>query len=299
VTPSASPVLAGARPPGPGPLRLVRAELMKIRATRSWRLLPAGFAVFTALALTLNGFSHHYQLYPQRDLADRAQALAQAAQARTPAGAAGVAASMLTSGQVLSVLVPMLLGILLVTSEFAQHTATATFLAEPRRGRVMLAKVAAAACCAALLWLAATLACGVVTPVFLHTQHVSAPLAGWAVARPVLMGLPAFVLWAAFGAGLGAIVRGQAASVGLGLGLYAGGFAVAQLVSQLIYHYYPHGWVLALAVAAPAAATDVMLAPGRAFPHAPPAWAGLAVLAGYTVALAVAGILLTSRRDAA
>jgi hypothetical protein len=42
-----------------------------------------------------------------------------------------------------------------------------------------------------------------------------------------------------------------------------------------------------------------MLAPGRAFPHAPPAWAGLAVLAGYTAALAMAGTVLTSRRDAA
>jgi len=118
VTTLDSPALDQADDRGMTPLRLVKAEIMKIRTTRTWWLFLIGFTVFTALALTSNAFSHHYQLYPQPDTSDRAQALAQAVQARTPAGVAAIAASMMTSGQFLGVLFVMLLGILIMTSEF-------------------------------------------------------------------------------------------------------------------------------------------------------------------------------------
>ena len=135
--------------PMPQP-RLVSAEIMKIRTTRAWWIFLGIFTLFSATALLNNFASHHYQLYPQQDLADRAQALAQAAEARTPAGAAAIAASLMTSGQFLTVLVAMLLGIHIVTSEITQRTVTATFLVTPRRERVIAAKVAAAGafgCC--------------------------------------------------------------------------------------------------------------------------------------------------------
>ena len=61
-----SPALDGARDTGTTPLRLVRAEIMKIRTTNTWWLFLIGFTVFTALALTNNGFSHHYQLSRSR-----------------------------------------------------------------------------------------------------------------------------------------------------------------------------------------------------------------------------------------
>ena len=56
--------------------RLLRAEFMKIRTTGTGWLFLAGFIVFTALALTINGFSTHFQLYPQQGQGDRAHALA-------------------------------------------------------------------------------------------------------------------------------------------------------------------------------------------------------------------------------
>ena len=37
--------------------------------------------------------------------------------------------------------------------------------------------------------------------------------------------------------------------------------------------------------------------PGQAFPHAPPQWAGLAIMVGYALVLTVGGIVLTLRRD--
>ena len=48
--------------------RLVRAEFMKLRTTDTGWLFLAGYILFTVLALTINGFGTHYQLYPQQGL---------------------------------------------------------------------------------------------------------------------------------------------------------------------------------------------------------------------------------------
>jgi hypothetical protein len=292
-----SPALDRAGSTGTTPARLVLAEFMKLRTTRAWWLFIGGFILFTALALTNNWFSQHYVLYPQQDLSDRAQALAQAAQARTPAGVAAIASSMMTSGQFLGVLIVMMLGVHVATSEFAQQTAVTTFLVVPRRVRVIAAKLAAAAGAAVLLWLIATAIYAVVTPIFLHTQHVSTSLTGWVVVRSVLAGLLAFVIWAVFGVGLGALLRGQVLSVLAGIGIYVGGFAAVELLFHGLYSLYHQGWILGAPVIAPSVASQVMVTAGRAFPHAPPQWAGAVILTGYALALAVAGAVTTRRRD--
>jgi len=277
--------------------RLISAEIMKIRTTRAWWIFLGIFTLFSAVALLNNFLSHHYQLYPQQDLADRAQALAQAAEARTPAGAAAIAASMMTSGQFLTVLIAMLLGIHVVTSEIAQRTVTATFLVTPRRERVIVAKLAAAGAFGALFWLITTVLDGVVTPVFMASQHISASLTGQGVIRAVLLGLLAFLLWAAFGLGLGVVMRSQVASVVAGIAIYAGGFAVVELVCHGLYDVYHQAWLLAAPVIAPAVAAQVMITPAPAFPHAPPQWTGAVIMAGYALALTAAGIVQIRRHD--
>ena len=55
------------------------------------------------------------------------------------------AASLYTSGQYVGLLVILILGILIATNEFSQQTATATFLATPKRERVVLSKIGAVA----------------------------------------------------------------------------------------------------------------------------------------------------------
>ena len=276
---------------------LVGAEIMKLRTTRAWWLFLGGFTLVTTAALVINAFSSHYQLFPQQNLSDRAQALAQAAQSRTPAGVAAMAASLMTSGQSLTVLFALLLGIHVVTSEYVNRTVTATFLAAPRRERVVVAKLAAAASLGAVFWVIATVAGGVVTPVFLGSQHLSAPLTAAAVVRSVALSLPAFVLWAAFGLGLGAVIRSQALAIVVGLACFAGGFAAIAGISQLAYHLVRQDWLLGARVIAPAVASQVMITSGRAFPHAPPQWAGAVIMAGYGLALAIIGIIQVRRRD--
>jgi ABC-2 type transport system permease protein len=277
-------------------VRLLRAEFMKIRTTDIGWLFLTGFIAFTALALTINGFSTHYELYPQQGSGDRAQALAQAAQARTPAGVAAISASMMTSGQRIGVIFALLLGVLIITSEFANQTAAVTFVTVPDRATVIRAKLAAAACCGALFWLMGTVIAAVATPLFLYSQHVGISVAGWTVVRPVLLSLLAFVAWGVFGLGLGAALRGQTTSLFAALAVYAGSFG-AILVFTLLYNLFHQGWMLGAPVIAPAIASEVMTTSGPAFPYAPPAWVGGLILTGYVVALAAAGFTLTQRRD--
>jgi ABC-2 type transport system permease protein len=276
-------------------VRLLRAEFMKIRTTGTGWLFLTGFIVFTALALTISAFGSHYQLYPQQG-PGRAQALAQAAQARTPSGLAAIAAGMMTSGQRIGVIFALLLGVIIVTSEFANQTAAVTFVTVPRRTTVIRAKLAAAACCGALFWLVGTVIAAVTTPLFLYSQHVSTSVAGWTVARSVLLNLLAFVAWGVFGLGLGAVLRSQMVAVIAAIAVYAGSFG-ALLVFTLLYNLLHQAWLLGGPVIAPAVASEVMITSGPAFPYAPPGWVGGVIMIGYTVALVAGGIALTKRRD--
>ena len=203
---------------------------------------------------------------------------------------------MMTSGQRFGVIFALLLGVLIVTSEFANQTAAVTFVTVPRRATVIKAKVAAAACCGALFWLVGTVIAAVATPLFLYTQHISMSLAGWTVARSVLLNLLAFVAWGVFGLGLGAVLRSQMASVIAAIVVYAGSFG-AILVFTVLYNLFHQGWMLGAPVIGPAVASEVMITSGPAFPYAPPAWVGGIIMIGYTVALVAGGIALTKRRD--
>jgi hypothetical protein len=274
---------------------------MKVRTTRAWWLFLGGFAAVGALAVLGNWASNHSVLYPP--LSDypesgRAAVLAQAASARTASGAAAMAASMMTSGQFLLVLITAMLGVHVVTSEFAARTMTPTFLVTPRRGLVIAAKLVTAAAFGVGFWAITTVTDGVVTPFFLAAQRLPvSAIYSPAVARAVVMGLLAYVLWALLGLGLGALLRSQVIAVVAAIGIYAGGFVVVELFVHLLYSAFHASWLLGAAVLAPAQASNVMITAGKAFPHAPPWWAGGLVLAGYSVVLATAGAAVIRRAD--
>jgi ABC-2 type transport system permease protein len=296
-----SPALAAARRTGSTPWRLVMAEIMKIRTTHTWWLFIGGVWLFTSLALTRNGARHDFELNPQLDgltPADKAQTLAQTAQAHTHAGLDAVAGDMMTSGQFIGVLFAMIIGILVVTNEYAHQTATATFMANPRRTRVIMAKFVAAASFGALFWFASTALTVIATPIYLRSEHVGVALTDWAVVRSVLLNLLAFVMWAIFGLGLGSLIRSQVGSVITGMAAYLLGIAAVAVIVQLIYTVYHHAWVLTAVVIAPAVASLVMTTPGRLdIDNPPPQWAGVLVMLGYTVVFGAIGIVLTRRRD--
>jgi ABC-2 type transport system permease protein len=294
------PALTHARRTGTTPLGLVKAEIMKIRTTNTWWLFPIGIVVFTAQALLRNGVSHHFDLNPPLDRmnpTEQTQAASLAAEAHTHQGAAAIAADMMTSGQFFGGLFALLVGVLVVTNEFHHQTATATFMINPHRTLVVLAKFAAAACFGALFWLVSTAINAAVTPLYLNSQHLDVSITDWAIVRSVLLNLLAFAMWSVFGLGLGALVRSQIGAVVTGMAVYLVGTAAVAIIFQLIYNIYPRTWVHAATVIAPAVAALVMTTPGQAFPDAPPQWVGLMVMIGYAITFGAAGIALIRRRD--
>jgi ABC-type transport system involved in multi-copper enzyme maturation permease subunit len=302
-TPAAMPDALAREPvraSGAKPVRLIGAEIMKIRTTNTWWLFGIGIIGFTALALLVNGLNHHYALYPplaQMGPEGRQRALIAQAAAQTHAGLAAMAADLMTSGQFFGCLFAMLMGMLVVTNEFFHQTATATFMVNPHRTAVIMAKLAAATAFGVLFWLVSTVIDAVVTPIFVSSQHVSISLGDWIVVRSVLLNLLAFGMWAIFGLGLGTLIRSQIGSVVTGTTVYLIGFAAVVIIFQLIYNLYPHTWILRMPVISPAVASLVMTTPGRAFEHAPPQWVGLLVMIGYAVVAGGLGIWLTRRRD--
>jgi ABC-2 type transport system permease protein len=278
--------------------RLVGAEAMKIRTTQAWWLFVVGFPVISAAAVFMNSLDNNSQLHPPKDAADYAQMVKLVPSLRSPAGAAAMVAGMMTSGQFLLVLMTLMLGVHVMTSEFGMRTVTSTFLVEPRRSRVVLAKLVASGLFGAAFWVMATMLGGVATSLFLAAEHLPASAFGSSVVvRAVLMGLLAFVLWGIFGLGLGAVLRNQVIAVVAAIGVYVGGFILVEGIVHLLYHVWHSSWLLGLAVLAPAEATNVMLTAGQAFRGAPPWWAGALVLTGYCAALAAGGVAAIRRLD--
>lgn len=292
-----SRAFAGARRTGAA---LVGAEIMKIRTTRTWRWFGLTIILVTGWTSLRNGVGHHYELHPPLDqigAAQQAQAVAAAAHAHTDAGKAAIAADMMTSGQFLGVLFALLLGVLTIGNEFVHHTATATFMANPRRGRVIVAKLAAAAGFGGLFWFASSLINLVVTPIYLRAEDISIPLTDPPVVRSMLFSLIAYLLWPALGLGLGTAIRSQTGAVITAAGAYVAGAAAVTIVVNLLHNVYPHDWVLAASVIAPAVASLVMVSPGPAYEHAPAPWVGLLVLAGYAVVLTITALISIRGRD--
>jgi ABC-2 type transport system permease protein len=292
-----SPALANADNTGPNFFRLMRAEIAKIRTTRTWWLLAIGIVAFTALAFTVNAFGHHFELYPPAGAQTGPEEQAQIALAHTPTGLAKIAADMLTSGQFFGVLLAMIMGILVVTNEFFHQTATTTFMTSPHRTTVVLAKTVAAMLFGGLLWLVSTVLNYIATPIYLSTQHVSVSLTQWTITRSVLLNLLAFAIWAIFGMGLGTLLRSQIGAVITGMALYLLGTAAVAILDEVLYNLIHRDWVRTAEVVAPAIASMIMITPGTAYPHAPPQWVGGAVLIGYAVVTGFVGILIMRRRD--
>jgi ABC-2 type transport system permease protein len=106
-----------------------------------------------------------------------------------------------------AVVFALILGILIVTWEYRHGTITQTFLATPRRERVIGAKVAIAFLLGATL---AALALAVSLAVASFWISLDLDRGKWELAGRVLLGA---ALWGVFGAGLGAVLQSQVGAI--------------------------------------------------------------------------------------
>lgn len=140
-------------------------------------------------------------------------------------------ADRIVSGSDLLLTMMLVLGVLVATTEFRHGTASSTFLAAPKRYPVMLAKLGLVLAAGALVGLTFTLVNGgLALPILAHRRGL--PPAGELVAF-YAGGIAAIALACAFGLGVGAIFRNQAAAI-------VGALVFVFILAPLAELVYPH-----------------------------------------------------------
>ncbi|MGI5239956.1 ABC transporter permease subunit [Dactylosporangium sp. CA-139066] len=290
--------------------RLVRAELFKLRTTSLWWLFAAATLISTGVVLAVDLVQAHELLQPfdkfvalhahGRNVSQMPPEFLNRLRGEWELGHSAVtqAATIFTAGQLIGVLLACLLGIVLITGEFHQQTATTTFLFTPHRGAVIAAKLVTAVIVAAASWLVSTVLALAVGAVFLSGEGYGTQLGQWGVVRAILLNLAAYAIWAVFGVGFGALIRSQLTATVAATVLYLAGAAAAGGVFDLLYTYViKQDWILTAQVIVPPVASTVMISPTKTFDQSPSQWVGAAVLLGYGVVTALAGTRLLRRRD--
>jgi ABC-type transport system involved in multi-copper enzyme maturation permease subunit len=184
-------------------------------------------------------------------------------------------------------LLMVLFGTLAVTQEFRYGTITSTYLGEPRRTRVLVAKWMSLALTSVVIT-TATLALSVAFGIALiRSRKGDVAVAGhfWEV---VASGFVVMAAYGVIGVAVGALVRNQiAAVVGVLVWMTAVEYTVIPAFPE-VGRWLPLGATSALFQLGPSMGLDGKLLPGSV--------AGL-VLVGYTAAAVVLALLVTPQRD--
>ena len=259
-------------------MSLVRSELLKIRSTRLWWGLLIGAVVYTVI-----------------------QAAASAALAgRPPGNGQPVSASLDTAEAIRSVyasaafsgayIFAMILGITGMTGEYRYQTITPTFLATPRRARVVLAKMVAHLAVGIGYGVVCVVAALVVGGAIVVARGYDLGLGADRLWPSIGLGVVAVGLWTLLGIGIGTLIRNQVAAVLVAV-------FVTFLVEPLATFILASNDLDALVKWLPTNASTALTSPGSTLLTYLVWWAGGLVLLGYAAVLAGLGIMLSARRD--
>jgi ABC-2 type transport system permease protein len=247
--------------------RLVRAEFTKLATTRLLYGVAAAMAAFGVLTVVVGATTAGQQGNPSLSADSFAMFIAAPVRHTLLAGAA------------------LLLGILGMTGEFRHHTVTQTFLVTPDRGRVVAAKLVAYPLAAIALALTTMAVTAAVAAGWLAAKGITPSLLDARLGRVVGVALLAAGLCGLVGVGVGALVRNQVAAL---VGTLVWVLVVEGLLMSLLHAPSLGKWLPS------AAAKAAITSPGGAQLSR---LAGTLLLAGYALALALAGTRLVVRRD--
>lgn len=194
---------------------------------------------------------------------------------------------------------PLILGALAVTGEFRYQTLTPTFLAQPRRGVVLAAKMVVLAIAGAVFGLGGLAASvGLGAPILALTGNETGleETDTWLLMARVVL---AMALWAVVGVGLGTLIPNQIASIVVVL-------AFTQFVEPILrFGTSIWEWTAAVGKFLPGAASDALvgssiytsLGTGTTAVQSLEWWQAGLVLLGYAAIVSVAGLATSWRRD--
>ncbi|MEV7968642.1 ABC transporter permease [Sphaerisporangium sp. NPDC088356] len=247
-------------------IRLVRAELLKVFTTRMvWGMLALSLC-FTAIGLAALSFLSGSPGAPSLTEHDGVRNLF----------------SQAGSGLVFAFVV----GTLVITGEYRFQTITYTFLATPRRERVVAAKLVACAVVGLLFGLAGIVLSFAVGVPALVIKGGSLSLIGGDVARVCAGVVAVMALYAILGLALGSLLRNQVAAIVVGVAWVYVLESLLVVLLPSVGKWLPGGAAQAVyGVSSPIGGGYL------------PAWAGAALLVGYAAVFATVASATTIRRD--
>ncbi len=243
----------------------LHSELLKQRTTRTNLLLLLWMVGLVALVVLLHVFSFNVETLARHDNQLKVVGL----------------------GTSIGALFAALLGAMSITSEIRHGTIRPTFLATPKRTRVIGAKVAASALAGVAVGLLAEALTATLEAAGLATRGIHIELSGGDYAQLLGGGALAAGLFAAIGVGVGAVVRNQVASV-VGLCVWL------LFIEQIVIGDVPSAGKFAPSASAGAitGAIENQTAANLVAPAL-----GVLLLAVYAAAAVAAGSIATTRRD--
>src|SRR4051812_23804207 len=204
-----------------------------------------------------------------------------------------IANSVYTAGLGLGYLLMLVIGVIQIGAEYRHRTVTSTFLAEPRRPRVMVGKVVALVVIAAAYGVLSLVGSVLVGATTLHMRGAPAFPSG-TVARTLALSLLVLGLWALIGLGVGILIPNQVAALLIGVGaawlvepLLGLAIKASELGQRHVAPYLPSEATAAIVNSARTSADDVRLS----------WWGGAIALACWAAAFAGAGIVRVVRQD--
>jgi ABC-type transport system involved in multi-copper enzyme maturation permease subunit len=265
-------------PPYPGRQRVTQARVMRSEWIKL-RTQPSALWSLASAVILIIAFGILYSLLRE---------------ARPPQGAAAIrsfdAVSVSLSGVQLAQMATGVLGVLLITSEYATGLIRTTLAAVPRRLPVLWGKAAMVAAATVVVTLPAALAVFLAGQDVLSRQHLATSLGHPGVAQAVIGSSLYLAVCGLLGLALGALLRSSAGGISALFGLFFALPIVAGLLpgslSEEVNKYLPSTAGLAVTAVHPDPATS--LAP----------WAGLGVSCLYAAVLLGFAAWRTRRGDA-
>ena len=243
---------------------LVRAELLKIRTTRSWWAYLIAIVLLVGIAVAGDTGSNA----DARGLVEFQVGLVESA------GFAGLLA--------------LILGITVVTTEFRHGTVTPTFLAEPGRERVLASKAVAGALAGLLFGILALFVVAAIVLPWLSIVGDEIHLGDPELGKRAVQTLATAVLWALMGIAIGSVVHSQVAAL-------VGTLVWAFLGETLLWGLFSLLDVDGAGSYLPFRALDG--ADGTGGEDLLDYWPAVAVSLGWIALLGAAGVWRTRRRD--